>query len=269
GINATYFPDQSNGQWANPSLFQNMYSDFNAMLPSSYNGPNTYVPTTTHQRELETATGGLWSEWMYHVRGSEAPICFELYRNLTVMHPDFEPIVEENSTHLTREWKGIYGYFNPVASHIQALWLDVRPAFDYLLEMTPRLTVDMALVSIIDGTTDILNVEVNATCYGDRIGSVEAILVMDADDELVHYWDGVAANGEINEVATLDLPVDVSFRNYSIFVGNDYIGYTEFILSQSGGSGSEPLDLVLLSTLAIATIGIIIVVVIVMKKRSV
>jgi len=111
---------------------------------------------------------------------------------------------------------------------------------------------------------------VNATCYGERIGSVEEIQVRGDDNTLIHYWEELDPDGEIDGTATLELPVDLILGNYSILVGNDYIGYSEFVLSQSGDVVTqEPLDIVLLSTLVIATVGIIVVVVIILKWRTV
>ena len=57
------------------------------------------------------------------------------------MDENSETTIVDNSTHLVLEWKYIYEYFNPTKENIDALWTDIRPAFDYLMEQTPRITV--------------------------------------------------------------------------------------------------------------------------------
>ncbi|MHA1576881.1 MAG: M14 family zinc carboxypeptidase, partial [Candidatus Thorarchaeota archaeon] len=170
GINATWFATNSLGRWTEPSLYTSILGDFGEILPPSYNAPAT--ATSVQKEYLETGSG-LWDDWMYHARGSIVPITFELYRNASVVEEGFETVFEENSTHRIMEWKGIYGYFNPVAAYIQDLWLDVKPAFEYLLEMTPKIGLDIDPISFVAGDTDTITVSVVAASLDRRIGTVD------------------------------------------------------------------------------------------------
>jgi len=263
GINATYFPGDVSGRYAEPSLYNSMLGDFADILPPSYNDYGDYL----ERQDEDLATGsGLWSEWMYHARGSIAPICFELYRNASVVADGFETEFSNNATHRILEWKGIYGYFNPVADFIQDLWIDVKPAFDYLLEMTPRIDLDIDALNFVTGDTDSITVSVVAESLDRRIGTEDEIQVLGEDDSIIFYWDPLRAGGDIAEQVVFEFPVDLESVNYTIRVGNDYVGYAEYICTLSGMTPLPAVDPLLIGGIAIAVV-IIIVPIVYLKTR--
>ncbi|MHA1576699.1 MAG: hypothetical protein ACTSU3_05000, partial [Candidatus Thorarchaeota archaeon] len=256
GINATWFATDSIGRWTEPSLYNSILGDFGEILPPSFNAS---AATASEQRESLAAGSGLWDDWMYHARGSIVPITFELYRNASVVEEGFETVHEENSTHRIMAWDGIYGYFNPVAAYIQELWLDVKPGFDYLLEMTPRIDLDIDAISFVAGDNDSITVSVVAESLDRRIGTVDEIQVLGEDDSIIYYWDPIDAGISIAREAVFEFPVDLESVNYTIRVGNDYVGYAEYICTLSSGVEPPPIvDPLLIGGIAIAVVIVIV-----------
>ena len=255
GINATWFAGDATGRWAEPALYNLVLGDFNEILPPSYNAAGDYA---SEQKESLAAGNGLWDDWMYHVRGSIVPVTFELYRNASVVADGFETEYINNATHRIMEWNGIYGYFNPVADYIQDLWVDVKPAFDYLLEMTPRLDLDIDALNFASGDTDSITVSVVAESLDRRLGTRDEIQVLGEDDSLIFYWDPLGAGLSFAQEVVFEFPVDLESVNYTIRVGNDYVGYAEYICTLSGMAPLPIVDPLLIGGIAIAVVVIII-----------
>ncbi|MHA1934066.1 MAG: M14 family zinc carboxypeptidase, partial [Candidatus Thorarchaeota archaeon] len=239
GINATFFATNSAGNWVEPSLYYAIVQDFADFMPPGFNdiaGYPTGIEEQTRTKVLETAASGYWEDWMYQERRTIAPITFELYHNGSVDEPEAFIDIEDNSTHLIQEWNGIYGYFAPIESFIDDLWDDMVPAFDYLLEMTPRLIVTSPTIT--GGTTlgaDI-SMSVSLLCESPRLGTTDSIGLYGADWTTLESW--LSLDPEENRVdsATFSLPVSLADSNYTIHVGNNFTGYTRLVIASSPSS---------------------------------
>jgi hypothetical protein len=228
GINATYFLTDAYNNWpaAVSQLFYDMTFDYDEILPDGFNEHLGYLPST---RSLDALSGG-WGEWMYYERGTTVPITFEVYHNGSVDTEEAHEIIENNSTHIIREWKGIYGYFNPFESHINRLWDELLPAFDYLLEMTPRL--DIMISGVTGGVTTGATVGMSAemTCLSPRLGTHGGVHVLGSDDTILDTLIALEGDQTLTDQVSITLPADLS-SDMTILIGNNYTGYAEFVLS--------------------------------------
>jgi hypothetical protein len=265
GINATYFPADESDNWFEGSLYYGMASDYSDILPSGYNNIAGY-PQLSDDRIMSTTYGG-WGEWMYEERGCTVPITFEVYTNATVHEDAASPIIKNNSTHIIREWKGIYGYFNPVENAINALWDDIYGAFDYLLEMTPR--VDFTATAITGGTTagDDVDITLSMECLSPRLGSKEAISVLDVNGEELDSLIAIGGAQTLINYPSFTLTEDLDSSGYLIQVGCNYTGYTQFLLTPGGATPAiDPL--VLVAGIGLTVVIVATVIVVFMKKRT-
>ena len=239
GINATYFVGDQYGDWVEGPLYYGMAADYADILPEGFNEHLAYIGN-----RAESALPGGWGEWMYFTRGTTAPITFEIYTNASVHEPSAEVEIVNNSTHVIWEWKGIYGYFNPESEYINSLWEDLIPAFDYLLEMTPRL--DVSVTGITGETTAGANITLTTRleCLSSRLGSKNAILVIGPDNSTLDSTISVAGGQTLVRQLQFTLPVNLTDADYSVRIGNDYSGYTEFVLSTGTQGGLDSMLLV-------------------------
>ena len=265
GINATYFTANGVGNWQEPTLYYQIASDYNDILPSGFNNIAGYPEQGANR--FESATAGGWGEWMYVERGCTVPITFELYHNATVDEDEAMVIVENNDTHVIREWKGIYGYFAPVESAINDLWEDVVGAFDYLLEMTPR--VDFEATSITGGVSTGENVSITLSmeCLSPRLGSKDTISILDENGVELDSLIVVGAAQTLVNYPSFTLSEDLDSSGYVILVGCNYTGYTQFLVS-TGGTLFGLDTLVLVAGIGMTVALVAIAVVIYMKKRT-
>ncbi|MGY5858259.1 MAG: M14 family zinc carboxypeptidase [Candidatus Thorarchaeota archaeon] len=264
GINATYFTANGAGSWQEPTLYYQMATDYRDILPSSFNDIGGY-PGLGESR-VESALAGGWGEWMYVERGCTVPITFEVYTNASVHEDEATFISFENDTHVIREWKGIYGYFAPVESAINALWDDLIGAFDYLLEMTPR--VDFEAIAIMGGVNagNGVDITLSMECLSPRLGSKEAISVLDENGAELDTLIAVGGGQTIIQHPIFLLPENLDYSGYTILVGCNYTGYTQFLLTPGGNLGIDPL--VLAVGIGLTVVLVAVVVVIYMKKRT-
>ncbi|MHA1902903.1 MAG: M14 family zinc carboxypeptidase [Candidatus Thorarchaeota archaeon] len=266
GINVTFFATNSIGNWVEPSLYYGIAQDFIGFMPSGFNdiyGFSTSTAEQTRSKVLDTAASGYWEDWMYQERRTVAPITFELYHNGSVDEPEAFVDIEDNSTHLIQEWKGIYGFFNPIESFIDDLWDDMMPAFDYLLEMTPRLLVTSPTIT--GGTTlgaDI-SVSVSLFCESLRIDTTDDIGLYGTDWNNLDSWLSLDAEEGRVDSATFALPVSLADSNYTLYVGNNFTGYTRLVITSTPTS----FDYTLLFVGA-GAIAVVIVLVIVWKRTQ-
>ncbi len=234
GINATYFPRDENDRYPYSALYQEIMNDLKQILPLSYTSQSI-------SSNIPTGQGGLWQKWMVLERGSIVPITFELFQNASTDPDVLATIYVDNSTHYIEEWKGIRWHNNPEEPFINDLWQDLYLAFDYLLEMTPRLTIDVEAIS--GGTNQGGNTKITFFLQNlsPRLGTVEPISLLGNDGTFL----GIGSIVEGNQVTTCDisfiLKEDIGSGNQVIRVGNNYTGYTQFSLSVSTATtGSLP-----------------------------
>ena len=261
GINATYFPSDAYNDWpsASSQLFYDMTFDYNEILPDGFNEHLGYLPS----RSLDALSGG-WGEWMYYERGTTVPITFEVYHNGSVDTEEAHEIIENNNTHIVREWKGIYGYFAPAESHITTLWDELLPAFEYLLELTPRLDITVSGVTggVTTGATVDMSVEM--TCLSPRLGTHGGVHVLSADDTILDTLISLEGDQTLTNQASITLPSDLS-SDMTILIGNNYTGYTEFVLS--AGSAAASLDPLIIGAVIGVSIAAVVLVVYFVKFR--
>ncbi len=238
GINATYFPADEFEEWTEPILYYQVYTDLNDILPNSF---NNYLGNMASGMSQEAGLSGGWAEWMYYERGTTVPITLELYHNGTVDLESAHVIIENNSTHIIREWKGIYGYFNPDDEYINSLWEDMLPSFVYLLEMTPRLDVSITGISggITAGTS--ISVSTRTECLSPRLGSKESVLILDEFGTTLDSIIAINSGQSLTDQATIMLSDDLTSSGFSIFFGNNYSGFTEFVISLGTPATFDPL----------------------------
>jgi len=238
GINATFFTDNYYG-WAEPTLYWNMVQDYAKILPPSYTAMYYGASEKEHFPVAESAIlAGGWDTWMYFERDCLVPITFELFRSAESIAPGAETVLVENSTHLILEWKHIYSYFNPEAEHINALWDDVRPGFDYLLDNTPRLSIIADILTDGDKTGDNVNISFDTTNLSPRIKTIDTIKL--------YTKDGLLLDGSLLSILAADtntiynlsftLPIDLRDSAYEIKLGNEFTGYYHFILENSSSA---------------------------------
>jgi len=262
GINTTYFPTDASEHWTEPALYYEMASDYQDILPDNFNEYLGYIPSLSQ----EAGTPGGWGEWMYYERGTTVPITFEVYHNGSSNTEEAHVIIENNSTHIIREWKEIYGYFNPVEESINKLWDELLLAFEYLLEMTPRLDVSISSISGGIETGDTLSLSVQTECLSPRLGSKESIYFLDAASSVLDSTIAVGAAQTFTNPAEIILQEDLTDSGFSILVGNNYTGFTEFVVSL--GTPGITLDPLLVGAVIGITIGAVVLVIIFVKIRK-
>ncbi len=179
----------------------------------------------------------MWEDWMYTDRGTKVPITFEIYHNTSVDMAEAFTLIADNSTHYIEEWHDIFGYFDPVDESIDSLWADIVPAFDYLLEMTPRLSI--VPTSIAGGTNqgNTVTPSLAVSCLSPRLGSTDEIEVIGLDGASLCSLSLAPPDSTTPMQGSFQLPVDLSVTNYTIRVGNNYTGYTRLIISAYTPSG--------------------------------
>ena len=238
GINTTYFPDDGDGDWTEPGLYYLMAGDYQDILPEDFNEYLDYIPSSVTR---EAALPGGWDTWMYYERGCTVPITFEMFHNGTSDLEEVHVIIENNDTHIVREWKEIYGYFNPVAAGINPLWEDLRAAFDYLLVQTPR--IDAIITSVSGGISagEELTLATRTECLSPRLSTKGGLGVLDADGFVLDTILSLDGGQTLTDHATITLPEDVTSSGLSIFIGNNYTGYTEFVVSLGTRAPLDPL----------------------------
>ena len=263
GTNASYFTTDESNYWLEPVLYYGMASDLHDILPDGfYSGIQLYPQNNA---KLESALSGGWGEWMYYACGSTVPITFEVYTNASA-NVDYAmgEVILDNSTHIIREWKDIYGYFNPKEAYIDTLWTEIRPTFDYLLEMTPRS--NLLALGISGGVKASEQVDLTMSMQGlsPRLGTKDGILILDEEGNILDSMISIGADQTISAYPSFELPEDLGPQGYTILMGNNYTGFTQFTLSTGGELPSQnPLILIGIGL----TIGVVALVIVVFWVR--
>ncbi len=232
GINATYLPSDDNG-YVEPELYDEVFGDFADILPNSFITGGRYEETTESGPIIEANHFGKWSDWMYVERNTPVPVCFEIFHDSRVDDASRYTTILENDTHLIKEWHDIYGYFNPPASKIDLLWMIIRPAFIYLLDMIPQLDVEVVVLPNASPDLHDIRLGVNIGCDAPRISSVDPIFVKTTTGEIIHSWSALDAGALLHDNVTFSLPFDASISPFTLLIGNNYTGFDSIILERS------------------------------------
>jgi hypothetical protein len=261
GINATYFVADQYNRWLELSLCNQVLHDFNSILPSGYNQIYGYYPVASQR--LQSGYYGLWEDWLYHERNTVLPITFEMYHNASSDELGSEITIEENSTHVIKQWDGIYGYFSPVESMIEALWMETLGVFDYLLEMTPRLDMESTAISGLSVAGNNISITFRSTCLSRHLDTTDSIDILDPEETVLDSLSVLDGQETRTDVAQFDLPTNLNQSGLILRVGNEYTGYTRFNLTIDS---STP-DYTLLLILSGAGVSIIVLVVILYLRK--
>jgi hypothetical protein len=262
GTNATYFTLDGDNHYLEPLLYYEMAGDLHDILPDGFYSGTQLYPSSNDR--IESAVSGGWGEWMYYACGNTVPITFEVYTNATANeNQGMGEVIENNNTHIIREWKDIYGYFNPEKEYIDTLWIEIKPAFVYLLEMTP--CIEVAITGATGGVHigDAVTLATSMHCLSPRLGSKEVMKVLDNGSLVLDILIAVGADQTLIDYATITLPEDLTASGYTISIGNNYTGYTQFILTLEVTGG---LDIVLIGV-GVGVVLIAVAIFVYMKKR--
>ena len=226
GINTTFFPRDENDRYPYSTIYQEIKADLAKILPSSYTSHST-------SSNLPAGQGGLWQKWMVFERGTIVPITFELFQNASVDLDIIATVIVDNATHLIEEWKGIRWHNNPEEPYINDLWGDLYLAFDYILEMTPRLMIDVEAISGGINQGDDTTITFFLRNLSPRLGTVEPINLLSNDETILGTGPIVEGNQVTTSDISFNLPENIGTEDQVIVVGNNYTGYTQFNLSVS------------------------------------
>jgi hypothetical protein len=215
--------------------------------------------------QLASAPSGMWGAWMYVERGTTLPITFEVYHNGSADAPSTYVDIVNNSTHLIQEWHEIFSYFTPDDTYIEELWQYYIPAFDYLLELTPRLNATLGGASDATQQGEEMSLSVSISCLSPRLSTEDGIELRGGDSTLLHSWGALAGGDSHILPITITLPVDLNETGYILRLGNEYSGYTQFLLTSTPSSASPNL---LLPAVVIVTLVAVVIVVYYVKVYS-
>ncbi len=262
GINCTYFPTNYYDNWYESTLYYYVVQDFATMYPVGFNEFYGFTAQTSNGQydkpQLASAPSGMWGAWMYVEQGTTLPITFEVYHNGSADAPSTYVDIVDNSTHLIQEWHEIFGYFTPDDAYIEDLWQYYIPAFDYLLEMTPRLAATLGVASYATQQDEEMSLSVSINCLSPRLSTEEAIELRGGDGTLLHLWSALDGGNSHILPITITLPVDLNETGYILRLGNEYSGYTQFLLTSAASSTSP--DLLLPAIVIVTLVAVVIVV---------
>jgi hypothetical protein len=236
GINATFFPWGSDSFWPEYDLYYNIYSDMRDILPPNYLSVH-YGSQLSNVKAYDLYTiAGDWGDWMYAQQDCLVPLTFEIYHNKTSI--SLGKVLQENDTYRIIQWDGMYGYFAPTEGPaIDALWRDVQPAFDYWLELTPRL--EIAVTSLTGGKneTDTLTVKLEIRNLSPRIGTIDDLEILYKDNSTVLHEGSPVTVSEVkgDSIATRSFKLILEENlmpnsNITLKIGNSFVGYKQFVL---------------------------------------
>jgi hypothetical protein len=235
GINTTFFPANETDQYPYYELYREIAGDLQSLLPASYASPLAPNADSSaaerNQRMAEVAgTGGLWQKWMLQSRNSIVPITFEVYENGSLQQPT--ATIVDNATHIVEDRREFPMKFKPAEPFIEDLWRDLRPAFDYLLRMTPRLEITPEVIS---SEKNSVNASFTIRNLSPRLGTVELIEVWGSFKSPLVTLAALDAGQRRVEFVQLQLPASLGTTDYIVRIGNNYTGYTQIVFSKVGG----------------------------------
>jgi hypothetical protein len=192
---------------------------------------------------------------MYYTRGVQVPLTFEIYHKEGAENYIQDPIVD-NTTHEIWQFDTIREYFAPEENGIQALWEDIRPAFDYWLETTPRLELSDLEVLGNNSAGEVITLKYKLKNLSQRVTTVDRLYALNMNYSPLTNIEGTTDFGELIERETesyiLQLTLESAIKtgeNLIIYVGNDFVGYCPIIIEgmpegSSFGKEKTSLDLI-------------------------
>lgn len=98
-----------------------------------------------------------------------------------------------------------------------------------------------------------------------RLGTEDAIELRGEDGSLLNSWGALDGGDSHILPITITLPVDLNETGYILRLGNEYSGYTQFLLTSAASSTSPDL---LLPAIVIVTLVAVVIVVYYVKVYS-
>ncbi|WP_455140839.1 M14 family zinc carboxypeptidase [Candidatus Hodarchaeum mangrovi] len=247
GINATYFPWASTSFWAKSVLYYSIYNDLEALLPPRF-WDGGHVNQGAGIESLSYTSAGDWGDWMYAKQNCIVPMTFEIYHNKSSDY--FIDLFMENETHQIWEWYGMYGYFAPVQSAIEALWEDISPAFEYWLDLTPRLYIIPKKITGNPTEGSVVSLTLILKNLSPHLETIDRIFI--ADKYMNPYMSGKSelSFSEIDPLESKTISFDITLNstittenNLTFLVGNDYIGYSPISITKSQISETTSIEI--------------------------
>ncbi|MHA2363787.1 MAG: M14 family zinc carboxypeptidase [Candidatus Hodarchaeales archaeon] len=243
GINQTLFPTDLDGVFVE-DLYRTILAELKPLIPYHFPRHHNYYEIFPYKQFknvlLASSMAGAWAEWMYFEQGTLIPISFEIFNNKTsVFHPDMYSIVVDNSTHYIIEWKGIFWHYNPEKEYIDALWDYLTPAFNYLLNQTPRLRINPISISGGSLRNDDITLQIKSKNLSPHIGTIEGINILTETRKIISTKIPLAPNKIGLDTIKFKLPIDLDQKDLTIKIGNNYTGFKNFIIGISKHTTSQ------------------------------
>jgi hypothetical protein len=257
GINATYFPWASKAYWAETTLYSRISTDLVQILPENF-------ITESELSELSESVGytcaGEWGDWMYDKRNCLVPLTFEIYHNLS--SDDEGKRVSFNNTHEIWRWDGIYGYFSPDESAIDAVWDDIKSVFLYWLRLTPRIKPTIKSVTGGKNASDTLKVKLSIVNLSPFIGTINELRVTNETcDSVTRRGSPVtiseipAGEGAVEKIFEFELKQDFSIgTNLTLYIGNEFVGYTPITIEEKQIEETQPVTIGIIAPILALTV---------------
>ncbi|MFW9994645.1 MAG: M14 family zinc carboxypeptidase [Candidatus Odinarchaeota archaeon] len=248
GVNNTYFPYGYLGTWAEPTLYGQIWNELREIIPyrffgnshSSYNG-NHQSNTRYKIASPGYTTAGSWDDWMYAIAGCKVPLTFEIYHNTSSMMKNVNYfLMEDDGSHQVWKWTGMYEYFAPdEGPAIDSLWQDVLPAFDYWLDITPRLDVTVQSVSQF-GTNegDLITFSLGIENLSPQLDTITSLEITDVSYDPLLLGSTAVSIAKIaplekeSKKISFELPQALSGDTITVKVGNEYVGYHDIVIEK-------------------------------------
>ena len=103
-----------------------------------------------------------------------------------------------------------------------------------------------------------MSLSVSINCLSPRLGTEDGIELRGEDGTLLHSWGALDVRNSHILPITIILPVNLNETGYILRLGNEYTGYTQFLLTSAGSS--TPLDLLLPAIIIVTLVAVVIVV---------
>jgi len=254
GINATFFPWASGSNWVEPTRYFDIYTDFKDILPDYFLDDYLNTEITAVKALPSYTSAGEWGDWMYTARNCQVPVTFEIYHEKGSEKYQEIPFVN-NETHEIWQFDTIEGYFAPREENIDALWLDVQPAFDYWMSTTPQLNISEIEITGENSVGSILTIKGKIKNTSPRVTTIEELKVLSKDLNQLGSSPIILPKimEDYNSLLYIEhiLGSKISAGdNLTLLIGNDFVGYYPLVIEADDIEDSQGTDIDILGIIA-------------------
>ncbi len=254
GINTTYFPWASGSNWAEPARYFEIYNDFKEILPDYFFQDYLNTEITPTKALPSYTSAGEWGDWMYSARNCQVPVTFEIFHEEGT--EEYQPIpFVDNDTHEIWQFDTIEGYFAPQEDKIEALWLDVQPAFDYWMSTTPQLNISEIEITGENSVGSILTIKGKIKNTSPHVTTIEELKVLSKD--LTQLGSSPITLPKIMEDYKSSLYIEHILvsqisegNNLTLLIGNDFVGYYPLVIDVDAIGKSQGIHFDILGIIA-------------------